>query len=76
MIGALLGAGPAMPAMPNPIAGLGGLGPINGSSSAATGDQKQSIGFNAQGVSFGSDSNNTLLIVGVVVVAALFLLKK
>jgi hypothetical protein len=70
MIGALLGAGPAMPAMPNPMAGMGAT------SSAATGDQTQNIAFNPRGVSFGSDSNGTLLIVGVVVVAAFFLLKK
>ena len=72
MFSMLGGAGPAMPAM----GGMPGLGPIDGSSSAATGDQKQHIGFNASGVSFGNDNHGQLVVIGLVVLGALYLMKK
>ena len=46
------------------------------SASSGTGDQAANVGFQGGAVNFGSNGNNTLLIVGVVALAALYLLKK
>lgn len=66
--------GAAMGGMPNLTNGAGS--PISSSASSSTGDQTQHIGFTGGGVSFGSNNNNQLLIIGGIALVALFLLKK
>ncbi len=71
MVGAMLGATGAVPNLTN-----GAGSPISSSASSRTGDQTQSIGFTGGNINFGGSGNNQLLIIGVVAVAAWYLLKK
>ncbi|MBQ4860343.1 hypothetical protein J8L98_01395 [Pseudoalteromonas sp. MMG013] len=67
---------PMMAATGIPGFSNGAQSPISSSASSATGDQTQNIGFTGHGVTFGGGSNNQLLIIGGLALAALFLLKK
>ncbi|MEQ3528729.1 hypothetical protein [Pseudoalteromonas sp. XMcav11-Q] len=71
MFGAMLGATGAVPNLSN-----GAGSPISSGATSGTGDQTQSIGFTGGNINFGGGTNNQLLIIGVVAVAALYLLKK